>query len=522
VRADDPAPCAHHAKSAAPVTKMIASSLFRPARFPVVCYFGDHFHGKGCLIAVEWVMADRPGTHVNAAEDGPSKLREWTTSTMLIAFTIAVGLFCVLVLTCTLAQTRMSSISIDGANISIWKLNYIRVQWEKNRLQITAATDALAEAREEVSAALTENSEFEESAGYRQARTPLDAKLDAFFILLKQFDEKLSNAMSDGGTIERITRIDAAKDGLIKAHPELGRLIAEIETMGEAYRPIDARRLLLRGNREEKTALVKARQDGLKSLQESLDSLFAAQFNVKQIDGPTRVRVENALFELYPTGFLGSFMNPLIVTPPDYLTLALVISMGVLGSALQMTHALFKHDRIERAGAYFLRLSVGAITALVIFIVAKAGVPVIADASRLGGDAPINPYFVSFLAIISGLMSENAIHSVQMQGARFFASETAPEHLRWARLDLRDAFKKANRNPDNVSRLLNVEGSQFNAWISGKEPIPGNVQMIIAGVLETPRRDLFTDLPPEEAKQSVDLREEDHGREAVSSPKPPA
>ena len=444
-------------------------------------------------------MADRPETDASAAEEGPSKLREWTTSTMLIMFTIAIGLFCVLVLTCTLAQTRISTISIDGVGISIWKLDDMRKQWNGIRNQIRDATDDLAEAEEQVSKALKENSDFEEHSGYRQARTPLDAKLDAFFILLRQSDEKLAAAMSDGGTVERVTRIDAAKDGLLKAHPELGRLIDEIETTGAAYKPIDSERLRLRGNLEEKKVLVKARQDHLKSLQDSLDA-FAAQFNGKQIDGPTRARMENALFELYTGKFLGAFMNSLIVTPPDYLTLALVISMGVLGSALQMTHALVKHDRIERAGAYFLRLSVGAITALVIFIVAKAGVPVIADASRLGGDAPINPYFVSFLAIISGLMSENAIHSVQTQGARFFAPETVPEQLRWARSDLREAFKKANRNPDNVSRLLSVESSHFNAWISGKEPIPANAQMMIAGVLETPRRDLFTDLPPEEAK----------------------
>ena len=35
-------------------------------------------------------------------------------------------------------------------------------------------------------------------------------------------------------------------------------------------------------------------------------------------------------------------------------------------------------DQIEAVGAYMLRVCVGAITALVIFIVAKAGVPVIA------------------------------------------------------------------------------------------------------------------------------------------------
>jgi hypothetical protein len=186
--------------------------------------------------------------------------------------------------------------------------------------------------------------------------------------------------------------------------------------------------------------------------------------------------------------------------PPDILTLALVILMGVLGSALQMTHALFRQNRIERPGAYFLRLGVGAITALVIFIVAKAGVPVIADASRLGGDAPINPYFVSFLAIISGLMSENAIMMVQAQGAKFFASETAADPQRWARFDLHDTFAKANRSPNNVRQLLNAEDAQFEGWISGKDALPGAAQIMIAGVLGMPLRDLFTDIPPDDAK----------------------
>jgi hypothetical protein len=39
---------------------------------------------------------------------------------------------------------------------------------------------------------------------------------------------------------------------------------------------------------------------------------------------------------------------------------------------------------------------------------------------RRGDDAPINPCLVSFLAIISGLMSANAIASVQTKArARF-------------------------------------------------------------------------------------------------------
>jgi len=446
-------------------------------------------------------MSDQPAA--NPADDdavagGPSKLREWVTSTLLIAFTIAIGLLCVVVLSCTLTQTRMSSIVIDGVNISIWKLDDIRKQWADIRVQLLDQSDALSSSEAELSAATKANNEFD--VRYRPARTELDAQLQAFILRVGTFDPKIPDAMRDEGPIERIDRIDVIKDGLVKDHPDLQPLIADILKKGEQYKPIDQERIKVRRELEAKKKEVADLQARLASLRTSLDGLFA-QFSSKPLEGPTRTRVENAMFELYSSNVLGKFINTLIVTPPDILTLALVILMGVLGSALQMTHALFKRNRIERAGAYFLRLSVGAITALVIFIVAKAGVPVIADASRLGGDAPINPYFVSFLAIISGLMSENAILSVQTQGKRFFAQETPPDPPRWARFNLREAFAKANRNPENVKRLLDVEDSQFDAWISGKEAMPGNAQTMIAGVLEIPLRDLVTDLPPEEARK---------------------
>jgi hypothetical protein len=445
-------------------------------------------------------MAEKPASDAAAANgpiEDPSRLREWVTSTILIVFTMAVGLLCVVVLSCTLTQTRMSSIVIDGVNISIWKLDDIRKQWNDIRDQIREQSDALSEAESGLSATTKRNAQFD--IGYRQARTELDAQLVAFVARVGEFDPKFATAMHDEGPVERVNRIEASKDDLLKAHPELQSLVDVIVKKGEAYKPIDQERIKVRRDLEAKKNEVAELQARLASLRTSLDGLFA-RFSTKPLDDPTRTRVENALFELYTGRFLSKFINSLIITPPDILTLALVIMMGVLGSALQMTHALFKRNRVERAGAYFLRLSVGAITALVIFIVAKAGVPVIADASRLGGDAPINPYFVSFLAIISGLMSENAILSVQTQGARFFAQDVPPDQKRWARSNLREAFAKASRNPDNVKRLLNVEDAQFEAWMSGKEPMPGSAQTMIAGVLEMPRRDLFTDMPPEDAE----------------------
>jgi hypothetical protein len=425
-----------------------------------------------------------------------SKFRQNATSILLVLFTGFVGLLCILVLACTLTQTRLSTISIDGVTISIWKLDDTRTQWKKIRDRIRDQSEALIKAKQELDDA--QQNLANDDGVYRPARTPLDAELQALRAGISGYEPDLAKAMV-GSPGEQVSMLGTAKDRLLKAHPELQESIGKIADLDKTYEPIYAQRMTLEAKATVKKGQVKALNDSLASLQDSLDGLFR-QFSTKPLDDPTRVRLENALFELYSGKFLGASMNWLLIMPPDILTLALVILMGVLGSALQMTHALFRQNRIERPGAYFLRLGVGAITALVIFIVAKAGVPVIADASRLGGDAPINPYFVSFLAIISGLMSENAIMMVQAQGAKFFASETAADPQRWARFDLHDTFAKANRSPSNVRQLLNTEDAQFEGWISGKDAIPGAAQIMIAGVLGMPLRDLFTDIPPDDAK----------------------
>ena len=438
---------------------------------------------------------DHAANTVAAEEPRPTKFRKLTTSLVLILFTLAVGIACVLVLSCTLTQTRIASIAVDGVNVSIWKLDDIRQQWQSVRDQIHANAKQLAAAEAGQAAANAKLPEIQ--ARYRSTRTEIDQLLEQFNRQVRPVDEQLAQAMSGQSPPDQVGRIKAAADRL-NERPELQQPIKDILASYDRYAPVNQQRLESIGTRDALKIQITALQDTAKSLQTSLDGLFA-QVSPK-LDPQTRTRVENALFELFSGDhLLAKVLNKLIVTPSDILTLTLVILMGVLGSALQMTHALFKRNRIERAGVYFLRLSVGAITALVIFIVAKAGVPVIADATRLGGDAPINPYLVAFLAIISGLMSENAILAVQAQGARFFAPEAVPDQLRWARNDLHDAFTKANRSPDNVKRLLKADDNEFAEWISGKKAMPTSAQTMIAGVLEMPARELFTDIAPDDA-----------------------
>lgn len=169
--------------------------------------------------------------------------------------------------------------------------------------------------------------------------------------------------------------------------------------------------------------------------------------------------------------------------------------MGVLGSALQISHAFFMKNEVQSIGGYFQRISVGAMTALVIFIVAKAGVPVLTDPARLAGDAPINPYFVSFLAIISGLLSENAIANIQAQGSKLFGPGAAGQE-RWARNDLTPELTTQGLSVAKLAELLPASEEVVTAMLNGEQKIDPAAQKMIAVYLRREPRDIFTDIAP--------------------------
>jgi hypothetical protein len=469
-------------------------------------------------------MADISSTAAIEKPDPPSKAREWLTSATLILFTAAVGIACVIALSSTLTQTRMSTLVIDGVPLSIWKLDDIRTQWTEVRKAIDDLSKAISVAEKERAGIVGEEANANQS--FNAKRTILVIKIDELLFRLNGIDKALAGKVDfrrdakegDPGIspAQQYGQLTALREQVLKDYAGLASMFDELAASYKAYGDAREVRLVATASREAMIQRIKGLQDAVSGSRTSLETLYR-QINPKfgppaaaskagetnasrlvELDDATRARIENALYELQ-TGVLGPIINRMVTTQPDILTLTLVILMGVLGSSLQMTHAFFKQHRIEKVGAYLLRICVGAITALVIFIVAKAGVPVIADATRLGGDASINPYFVSFLAIISGLMSENAILSVQNQGAKFFGADMPAEPSRWAREDLRGVFKTQTRDPDRVKRLVQAKDEDFEGWVSGTRPIPANIQMIIAGVLQTPPRDLFTDIPPDQA-----------------------
>jgi hypothetical protein len=430
------------------------------------------------------------------ARDRMGEVRVRLVSIALITLTAFIGVVCTVALAATLTQARISSLSIEGVSLSVWKLEALRQQWDEIRTARKDLNRALGKA---------EQQRAEQNAKRRSAEAEYDATLNTLLPLLEQFyhraqplEPELAALIRNQSPSEQFGRIQAARESL-RRHPELEALVTKLEQAYAAFQPTTIVRARARAAATGIDTQVTSLKAALEENQRSLDLLFGS---IKQnLDEASRSRIETALYELRPTaGSISGLMNKLVTAQPDVLTLSLVIMMGVLGSALQITNSFFRRtdaeqrDRTERIGSYFLRLGVGAITALVIFIVAKAGVPIVADASKLGGDAPINPYFVSFLAIVSGLLSENAIVAVQSQGTRLFGPGGSVEPYRWARDDLSKELQTQGVSPESLAQYLGCSVPATNAILTGEEKASPEQQRTIATFLRKHPRDLFTDI----------------------------
>jgi hypothetical protein len=413
-------------------------------------------------------------------------------SVAFLGFTLLTGIACIFVLSATLTQARISSLAIEGVSLSIWKLDTVRQQWVTIRDQQQKQSKALGDA--EIKRAETSGQKTAAESQYNIALNDLVSLLEEFNFRTQPFDAGLAAAISGQSPAEQVGRIQAAADGL-RAHPELVPYLTRITDNYARFQAAAVQRTTKRGSDTAVVNEISNLKFGLQGSKESLEALFGT---IKSnLDEAGRSRIESALYELQPsTGLLSRIHNKLITAQPDVLTLFLVILMGVLGSALQITHAFFIENRIERPGSYFLRVCVGAITALVIFIVAKAGIPVIADATKLGGEAPINPYFVSFIAILSGLLSENAIASVQAQGTKFFGSNLPAAPDRWAREDLNILVIQPDLSLKAIGDYLGTTEDVTKSILSGKSKATAEQQKTISIYLRRPVRDLFSDMPP--------------------------
>jgi hypothetical protein len=452
---------------------------------------------------------------------------------LLIAGSVFVA---VLIFSATQFQLRFANFVVDGGSLSIWKAEQLRAEWRASRdfsgIIVGQAKVALSESQKALTKALSARSQAQLAAS--PARQALLSSRLTLLTKIQNIDEQLGKRLEPISSFTRNAEsvssdefLQLVKSKTAELQSKDPTIVADLQKYTEARRDWEQKA----ADNEKKAAdlsdLREAIGQNLADLKRARDGGRLIISSNEEEKPDQRAQIENAIYEfdaMYDSRF-GRLVYRLTLIPSDVLVLALVIIMGLLGSSLQLSYVYVTQFEAKNASFYIIRPLFGVITAFVIFIVAKAGIPLIADPTRLGANAPINPYFISFLAIISGLLSERALVSLMRIGSNYFRESDAGEPLRWARSNLKDEFKNSERDPDQLRKLLKAKDAEWDEWLQGKEPMPSSVQTMLAAVLQKPRRDLFTDIPPDVSEpvspKSIEkAKEETTGEQAKPTKQP--
>ncbi len=184
----------------------------------------------------------------------------------------------------------------------------------------------------------------------------------------------------------------------------------------------------------------------------------------------------------------------LATMPTQLLTLILTLSMGALGSVIYLTRTFFDRRTAAPFSFYLFRPFLGMVTAVAIFVLAKAGQISISDASLSQGNSEnLNPFLISFLAVLSGLFSEHAYERIQKAGWAIFRSgDNGESKDRWA-YRVQAEINAQGKDKDELVKFLRVPPEAIGDWLDEKQMVPEDAQNIIAAWLGRERRELFSD-----------------------------
>lgn len=420
----------------------------------------------------------------------------------LIAISLAAAVF---IFSAEQIQLRFASFILNRAPLSVWKAEEFRTQWRESRVGGRAAVESARTILDAIRETLPQARALRTQARQNETQARADAAKIRKDLLekIEKVDASFSRTLSALSAEQFVTAVKG-REVLLKADSSIGpdtdKYALAQKTLLESSEVSTARS----GEFQALLDQIQQRQDAVTAAEQKarLSLPTAEDVDQKESDDQKfgqRPQIENAIYEfdhMYDTS-LGRVVHFFSLFPSDVLTLLLVISMGLLGSSLQLNYVYVTKFEERTPGFYIMRPFFGIITAFVVFIVAKAGIPLIADPTRLGANAPINPYFISFLAIISGLLSERALVALVRVGSNYFRDSDTTDTLRWSRTNLIEEFATAKRDPEHTRILLKAKAAEWKDWIEGKEPMPSGVQTMIAAVLDRPRRDLFTDIPPD-------------------------
>ena len=301
------------------------------------------------------------------------------------------------------------------------------------------------------------------------------------------------------------------------------------------------------------------------NISDKINSVYRQNSREEEIQADIK-RVEESIQDLSGNKIIGGILIELrymnlfgfylfATMPNQLLTVFLMLSMGALGSLIYITQVYFSGDSEQPFSWYLFRPFLGMVTAVAIFVLAKAGQISIATSSVTDTfSESLNPFFISFLAIISGLLSEQATERIRETGSSFFrrmnqgetggdslasagsAQPTTPPELalrpphstgngssmaqeRWA-ARLQEAMKDQGKRAVDLLAFVDEGLETVEDWIAEQRPVPYEAQRVISSWLGVPIRYLFTDVAPAASPNPIVI----NPIEAVTedSPSPPS
>jgi hypothetical protein len=459
--------------------------------------------------------SDRRAAAVDGRTAGPRKTDPGAvaTSAMIAVIALLIGFFAIQFFYATQLHVRISEMQLNGVPINIWRTESIRdkiANWQKRLAGIEEKLVGLREVQDGAMRLAT-------LADTQAATAESDLKEK---IVSSAGLTGLSDVPEDevGLAYYRLTAALREKIAAETNNESWRTLLDELQA---AYRNFTAKRAEAQTNKD-RMILAKAEVSNADEIKKGIEAESRRMFGLSSSDvAPDLVeRVSNIVTEIEPVSeSVVAFLpgRALIFWPTENLVLSLVITMGVLGSCLHLLAERFGSSASEGTamrvsfGQALLRLFYGGVMALVVYLVAKASVPILTDTSRIGGQAPLNPYFISFVGIISGLASERAIQSLRGVGEGIFPSgDGLAVRPRYATPMLADALEKQGLRTEELGAYLKLPPGETADAVAGRRTLTPNEQAIIAAFLRADAREIFSD-----------LRSEHPGGAAPKEPPPP-
>ena len=380
---------------------------------------------------------------------------------------------------------RINSVRIGDEMLSVHRLLRLQEDTEVRDRGLDLKRDAILDEQQKLKGI------DEKLSLHKSQQNDIEMKHDDVIDLIADETKIIELKNLEGDYYDRQTRLKGLTE---KVDPNLASL--------KAYSTFD------RDNKPKFDALIvkeqserDKRRDVLKKINGLNNEANALLTEKRTFDNKVDPKFQEAVMDLVDELRQPFLRNYFLVLPE--LVIAIVIFGGFLGSAVFLTFDYAEETPQKSLTYYSLRFLGGALTSLLLFIVIKAGVIVAIDTKTLElTNAQLNPFFVAFIGVVGGLISNQVVAKIIAYANSWFSSAASGKE-RYAM----DAAISELADPKKVSDFLRLSGyapEALERWVTERGLVSPDAQRAVSLFLNRDPRLLFTDMPPpppEVAKQ---------------------